>query len=78
MDITQQKFYIGLRQSVKAIKNNEVKKVIVAKDADGHVALQVSSLCQEHNIIWEYGEDKRMLGKNYGVDIGTAVVAILK
>jgi Ribosomal protein HS6-type (S12/L30/L7a) len=78
MDIPQRKFYIGLKQSLKAIKNNEVKKVILAKDADGNVTDQVSSLCQEYQISLEYGEDRRILGKNYGVDIGTAVVAILK
>jgi len=78
MDIPKRKFYIGLKQSVKAIRNNEVQKVILAKDADGDVTHQVSSLCQQYDILWEYGEDRRVLGKNYGVDIGTAVVAILK
>lgn len=78
MDISRRKYYIGLKQSVKAIKNNEVAKVILAKDADSVVLHKVSKLCEEYQIKVEYGEDRRMLGKNYGIDIGTAVVSILK
>lgn len=78
MDIPHPRVYIGLKQTMKAIKNREVERVILANDADGYVAQQVLKLCHEQCITVEEGESRMGLGRHYGVDVGAAVVAVLK
>ncbi len=78
MDIPHPRVYIGLKQTVKAVKNHEVKRVILAEDADGYLSQQVLKLCHEYHITVEKGESRLAMGRHYGVDVGAAVVAILK
>jgi large subunit ribosomal protein L7A len=69
---------IGLRQCTKAIKNGEVKTVVLAKDATDKIINTINELCQGKELEIVYFEDMKQLGKACEIDVGTAVVCIIK
>lgn len=77
-DLQNARFYVGLKQSIDAIKNGEAQKAFVAKDADEHVRLPFVALCEEHQVPVSYAETKAKLGKDFGISVGAACAVILK
>lgn len=71
------KFVIGTKQTVKALKKNNAKKVIIAKDADPKIISDVVQMATENNVPIQYAESMRKLGKACGIDVGAATVAVL-
>lgn len=69
---------VGIKQTLKALKNNEVSKLYVAKNAEKKVIAPIVSLANENCIEIEYIDTMRELGKLCGIDVGAASVAMLK
>lgn len=69
---------VGIKQTLKALKNNEVFKLYVAKNAEKKVIAPVVNLANENSIEIEYIDTMRELGKLCGIDVGAASVAMLK
>lgn len=69
---------VGIKQTLKALKNNEVSKLYVAKNAEKKVIAPVVNLANENSIEIEYIDTMRELGKLCGIDVGAASVAMLK
>jgi len=69
---------VGLKQSLKAIKNGEAKAVIIAKDADKTIIKQIEDICKNESIQIYYAENMKELGNACNIDVGASVVCILK
>ncbi|NLJ72236.1 MAG: 50S ribosomal protein L7ae-like protein [Syntrophomonadaceae bacterium] len=68
---------IGAKQVRKAITSKKAKKVYIAQDAEPHIIEPIKLACEEHEVEYEIVLSKELLGKNCGIDVGSATVAIL-
>jgi Ribosomal protein HS6-type (S12/L30/L7a) len=69
---------VGIKQSIKVMKNNEAKAVYVAKDADSRLIAPVINLAQEISLEINYVNTMKDLGKLCGIDVGAATAVLLK
>jgi large subunit ribosomal protein L7A len=69
---------IGTKQSKKAIERQQTMLVVLAQDADLMVTHPIQVTCEEKHIAYAYVPSMKELGKASGIQVGTAVVAILK
>lgn len=69
-------FIIGTKQTVKALKNNKVKEVIIAKDADVCIVTKVVNAAKEMDVPITFVDSMKRLGKACGIDVGAATVAL--
>ena len=67
--------YVGIKQVLKSVKENNTKKVFVAKDAESHVTEELIKLCNEKNIEIVYIKSMAELGKMAGIEVGTSCYA---
>lgn len=68
---------VGVKQTVKAIKNGDVKTVYLAKDADDKLIQSVKILIDENSLEVVYIATMKELGKLCGIDVGAATAALL-
>lgn len=78
--VTQAKndIVIGTKQAMKAIKEDQIRELIIASDADSRVTNKVLELAQEKNIPVSTVDSMKKLGKHCGIDVGAAAVGIKK
>ncbi|NSW89488.1 MAG: ribosomal L7Ae/L30e/S12e/Gadd45 family protein [Firmicutes bacterium] len=69
---------VGLKQSLKALQNGQVKTVIIARDADEKVVKEVKAICEKNSIEVFYVDEMKKLGMACNIDVGASVVCILK
>lgn len=69
---------VGSKQTRKALKNEEVEKLFIAKDADEKVIYPLIDLAKDNNIPITYADSMYELGKASGIDVKAACAAILK
>lgn len=69
---------VGIKQSLKAIKNDEVKSLYVASDADIKLIEPVLKLAQQNSLEINYVKTMKDLGKLCGIDVGAATAVLLK
>jgi large subunit ribosomal protein L7A len=67
---------IGTKQAIKAMKDNRVKEIVIAEDADSRVTNKVLELAQELSVPVITVDSMMKLGKACGIDVGAAAVAI--
>ncbi len=67
---------VGTKQTIKALENDEVLKVYIARDADEKIVQPVIYLCEANNIELLYVESMQQLGKICGIKVKAAVAAI--
>jgi large subunit ribosomal protein L7A len=72
-----QRFVIGTKQTVKALKEEKVQELIVADDAEPKVTARVVTVAQELNIPILYVDSMKKLGKACGIEVGASSVAII-
>lgn len=77
-ELKNAKKVVGVKQSLRALEKDEVKKAFVAKDADERVVGSFKQLCQSRGIEIEYVDTMKVLGKACNIEVGSAVAAILK
>ena len=73
-----QKFVIGTKQTVKALKEGNVRELIVAKDADPKVTAKVVNEALDINVPILYVDSMIKLGKACGIEVGASTVAIIR
>jgi large subunit ribosomal protein L7A len=73
-----QKFVIGTKQTVKALKEGIVRELIIASDADMKVTAKVLSEALDINVPILYVDSMRKLGKACGIEVGASTVAIIR
>ena len=66
---------VGVKQTLKAIRQGRAVLVYLAEDADSFVSVPVISTCEEHGIRLEYVSSKSELGRLCHVDVPSAVAA---
>ena len=69
---------IGTKQASRALKENRVDSVFIAEDAEKHVTRSVEELCKQQNIEIIYVESMKKLGRACNIDVGSAIVGVLK
>jgi large subunit ribosomal protein L7A len=69
---------VGLKQSLKVLRKGQVKTVIIARDADEKIIKEVLAICEEDSIEVLYVDEMKELGKACNIDVGAAVVCVLK
>ncbi|WMJ80333.1 ribosomal L7Ae/L30e/S12e/Gadd45 family protein [Clostridium sp. MB40-C1] len=69
---------IGIKQTLKHLKNGEGQLLYVAKDADGDLLQPVIKLAQKGSLDIIYVDSMKELGKLCGIDVGSAVSLVLK
>jgi large subunit ribosomal protein L7A len=69
---------VGSKQTLKAIKNDEVKKIYLAKDIDQSLKEQILEAVNDNKIPFEIVESKTELGRVCGIDVSAASAALLK
>ena len=69
---------VGLKQTVKTIKNETAAKVYLAKDADNYITKTVLDACENKDIKIVYINTMKELGEACGISIGASTAAVLK
>ncbi len=69
---------VGTKQTLKAVKDGKVLKVILAKDTDDRLKKQIIASCDAYEVDLAEISSKRELGKAVGIDRSAAVIALLK
>lgn len=70
---------IGLKQTLRALQQDRVNAVYLASDVDEHVRRKISAACLERGVeIRPAGMSQRDLGTLCRIEVGAAVVAVLK
>ena len=77
-ELKTDKRVVGLKQSQRAITDGRAKKVFLAQDVQSHIAEELKSLCTIHGAEIEPVQTMAELGKAVGIDVGAAVVVLLK
>jgi len=72
------RFVIGTKQAVKALKEGNVKELIVASDADPRLMSKVIDEALEISIPILYVDSMKKLGKSCGIEVGASTVAIIR
>ncbi|KKK37045.1 hypothetical protein WQ57_15895 [Mesobacillus campisalis] len=70
-------FVIGTKQTVKALKAEKVKELIIALDADPTIAALLKKTAVETGVNIAFVDSKAKLGRACGIQVGAAAVAIL-
>ncbi|MCX7771735.1 MAG: ribosomal L7Ae/L30e/S12e/Gadd45 family protein [Clostridia bacterium] len=69
---------VGIKQTRKAAEQDKLEAVFIAYDADQRVVGQLKAFCEAKRISVVTTESMKQLGKAAGIDVGAAVVGILK
>ena len=76
--LTKQKKTIGVKQSVKAIRDKKATVVYIACDADPALTEPVRQLCAAQDLPVCDGHSWKELGAAGGIAGGAAVIAVLQ
>ncbi|OLN32422.1 L7Ae/L30e/S12e/Gadd45 family ribosomal protein [Desulfosporosinus metallidurans] len=69
---------VGLKQTQRAMEKGLVRCVYMAKDAEAHVLRPILEWCNNHQVERIEVPTMKELGKACGIEVGTAVAAILE
>ena len=69
---------VGLKQTVKAVRNGTAKMVYVAEDADDFIKKSVLDACSDTKLQIIYVNNMKELGDACGIEIGASTAAIIK
>jgi large subunit ribosomal protein L7A len=73
-----EKIIVGTKQTAKALKNDLVKEVVIAEDAEPRVTMKVIQLADQKQVPITKVDSMKKLGKACGIEVGAAAVAIIK
>ncbi|MED3649653.1 50S ribosomal protein L7ae-like protein [Heyndrickxia sporothermodurans] len=68
---------VGTKQTVKALKNNNMDELLVAEDADPAVVKNVIQVANDMNVPITIVDSMKKLGKVCGIEVGAAAVAVI-
>ena len=69
---------VGAKQVKRALKNEEIETVFIAKDAEKEITNEIAQLCNNEDIEVIYVDNMRKLGDACGIDVNAAVAALIK
>lgn len=65
----------GLRETMRALREGNVKRVLIARDADNDIQNLIAKTCTDLGINFRFVSDKEEIGRLLNLDVGCAVVA---
>ena len=68
----------GVKQSRRAVRDDLARAVYLARDADPALTAPLRELCRETDVPVDEHYAMRELGQAAGIQVGAAVVALLK
>ena len=68
---------VGVKQTQRALEKGLVRRLFIAKDAEPHVLRSLVEWCGNHDVDQTEVPTMKELGKSCGIEVGTAVAAIL-
>lgn len=71
-------FSVGMKQTLKAIEQGKAQEILIAKDADKRLTSKLIQYGRGKNLEITYVDSMKQLGKASGIEVGAAVVALLK
>jgi len=77
-ELKQNNKLIGLKQSTRALENDEIAKAFIARDCAPEIFNGLVLLCENKNVPVEYVESMAELGEICQIDVKAAVATILK
>ena len=77
-ELMNQEKVVGVKQSRRAIREGRAVKVLLGRNADPALTEPIAQLCRENGIAVEEGFSMEELGKAAGIQVGAAVVAVLR
>lgn len=69
---------VGLKQTQRAMEKGLARCVYIAEDAEKHILRPILDWCADQNVKLVKVPTMRELGKACGIEVGTAVAAILE
>lgn len=69
---------VGVKQLRKALKEDAVKQVFLAKDGDPKLTDSIVELTNAKNVDIQWVDTMAILGKACGIDVGALTAALLK
>lgn len=75
---TKTKVKIGVKQTSRAIADDQALTVYIAKDADQYVTRRVAELAEEHSVKVVLVDTMKELGRACKIDVGAATAVIVK
>lgn len=69
---------VGLKQTQRALEKGQIRRIYIAKDAEAHVLRPILEWCNNHQVECVEVPTMKELGKACGIEVGTAVAAILE
>jgi len=69
---------VGIKQSIRAVKEGTAHVAYIAQDADRHIIQQLETLCVEKSIEVVKVNTMEELGKACGIEVGAASAVVLK
>ncbi|MDP4126403.1 MAG: ribosomal L7Ae/L30e/S12e/Gadd45 family protein [Bacillota bacterium] len=69
---------VGLKQTQRAMEKGIVRRVFIANDAEKHILRPILDWCTTHHVERIEVPTMKDLGKACGIEVGTAVAAILE
>lgn len=69
---------IGYKQTKKALEENRAKCIFLAHDCDNNIQKELMDICGSKNVEISNEYSLQQLGELCGIDVGAAVVAVLK
>ena len=73
----KQHYVVGLKETLKALKRDQVASLIIAQDVEVHLLARVFSQINHKNISISYFQSKQALGKYVGINVNATIVALL-
>lgn len=77
-DVPDCNIVVGLKQSTKAIKNDEAKMAYIANGFDIRLRNEFVKLCKKNSVPFDVVKSPYELGKMFNVDVNSSVAVILK
>ncbi|GAB6927430.1 50S ribosomal protein L7ae-like protein [Paenibacillus sp. JCM 10914] len=69
---------IGTKQTMKAVESGQAAEVYVAQDCDPRLISKIVSQCDRDGVHINYVSTMKQLGEACGIEVGAAMVAVLK
>lgn len=74
----KQHFVVGLKETLKALKKDQVTSLIIAEDVEVYLMTRVLSQINQKNIPVSFFKSKHALGKHVGINVNAKIVALIK
>ena len=69
---------VGTKQTLKALQDDEVHTLFIARDASMNVIKEVLRLAKNNDIIVDYVDSMEQLGRACNIKVKTATAALIK